>query len=183
MQQSSWPIPAASRKKQRVWAFPTSQSEKIRRGPSPWSVERISLPGQKKRRSRKRSAANCGERGAPRCPRIGTAERPHGSWTSCSNPAPPEAHLINHSSRTIVFETHGHYALLFIIYYIKKLFISAVAKTDRVDHAEAWSDHFYRPPGLHYRKKSPGYLPNPAAVCCSNAFRGKGLARFAPGSS
>ena len=56
------------------------------------------------------SAASCGERAAPRCPRIGTAERPHGSWTSCSNPAPPEAHLINHSSRTIVFETHGHYA-------------------------------------------------------------------------
>jgi len=68
------------------------------------------VAGTKKRRSRKRSAANCGERGAPRCPRIGTAERPHGSWTSCSNPAPPEVHLINHSSRTIVFETHGHYA-------------------------------------------------------------------------
>src|SRR6266550_2719110 len=107
MQQSSWPIPAASRKKQRVWGFPASPSEKIRRGPSPWSAERISLPGQKKRRSRKRSAASCGERAAPRCPRIGTAERPHGSLTSCSNPAQQETHLISPSSRKLVFETHG----------------------------------------------------------------------------
>src|SRR6267143_1415455 len=69
------------------------------------------------------------------------------------------------------------------IYYIKKLFIRAVAKTDRVDHSEAWSDHLYRPPGLLYRKESPGYLPSPAGVNCSNAFRWQDLARFAPGSS
>jgi len=66
---------------------------------------------------------------------------------------------------------------------LKSYSINLWIKTNRVDHAEAWSDHFYRPPGLHYRKKSPGYLPNPAGVCCSNAFRGKGLVRFAPGSS